>query len=201
MVTTRSFSQRLQRWPALLRSQTLGAFSPVATLTTYTPGPRALLEEAAREAERGLHLVRGFLLAVILTIGFVSLDLPPFIRPLMAILGVPLVVTFWLLVWRALRRQRAPRWLPYALVAFDAWLALRGPVAVQTGLFRAVGFDRYLTSEDLAAIGSVLLVLVAISGAFRLDPRVAVFSSVLAMASYVYVAVALRVAPNQALLV
>jgi hypothetical protein len=38
------FTQRPQGWPWLLRAENLGAFSPVATLRTYTSGAGALLE-------------------------------------------------------------------------------------------------------------------------------------------------------------
>jgi class 3 adenylate cyclase len=194
--------ERPRRWPWLPRPSDLGAFSPVATLRTYTPGARALLEEAARDAERGLHVVRGLLLAVVSTIFFVfqARDAPVVIRWL-APAAVPVIAALWLLVWRALRRQRPPRWLPYVLVCVDAWLALRGPVATQTPLYNALGFDRFLTRADLAAMGSVFLALVAVSGSFRLDPRVALWSSLVAVLSYAYIAVALAVPRNQATLV
>jgi hypothetical protein len=197
VATTRRLTERLQLSPWLQRLDYLGAFSPVATLRTYTPGARALLEEAACAAERGLHLVRSFLLAFVLVIFFAFLDdVPVEVRWAVAIAGLPVVTIFWLLVWRALRQRRPQRWLPYVLVCVDAWLALRGPVASQTPLYGALGLDRYSSRTDLAATSSVLLALVALSGAFRLDRRVALFSSLVAVLSYAYVAAALLVPRN-----
>jgi adenylate cyclase len=125
---------------------------------------------------------------------------PPVIRWWSAA-GVLLAAALWWLVWRALRRRPPRRWLPYILVVYDAWLALRGPVWSRSPLYEALGIDRYLSRSDLAAMSGVLLALVAVSGAFRLDLRVALWSSVVAVLSYAYVAVALGVPRNQALLV
>src|SRR4029453_18326156 len=137
--------ERPRRWPGLPRPSDLGAFSPVATLRTYTPGARALLEDAARDAERGLHVVRGLLWGVLAIILFpFSSGAPPTIR-WVVIAAVPVAAGFWLLVWRALCRPSPSRWLPYALIVLDAWLALRGPLATPTPLYPAPGPDRYLT--------------------------------------------------------
>src|SRR5262245_676804 len=189
------------RWPAVRRLEALGAFSPLATQRTYTPGARALLESAARDAERGLHVARGLLLATVLTVFFLfQRDEPVMIR-WWAIAAIPVSVILWRLVWRVLRRPSPPRWLPYLLVLVDTWLALRGPLFSQSPLYYALGFDRYLTRTDQASLSGTFLTLVAVSGAFRLEPRVALFSSLVAVACYAYIAVALAVPRNLATMV
>src|SRR5262249_20144685 len=201
MALAHPLTERPQRWPRVLRPENLGAFSPAATVRTYTPGARALLENAARDVERGLHVVRGLLWGVVITIFFVFSSGAPTVVRWLATAAVPFATAVWLLVWRALCRPSPPRWLPYALIVLDAWLALRGPLAIETPLYAALGLDRYLTRTDHAALSSAILALVAVSGAFRLDARVALFSSLVAVVSYGVVAVALGVSWNQAVLV
>jgi adenylate cyclase len=150
-------------------------------------------------AERALHVARGVLVAVILVVFVFQRDVPAKLRTFAA-LGVAAFTVLWVLVWRALRRPQPPRRLPYALVLADAWIAIRGAVAVHTPLYAAVGGDRYLTPAELAAGAGPLLTLVATTGAFRLIPRMAVYSTCVAVLSYAYVAVALGVSRNLGLL-
>jgi len=177
----------------------LGAFSPLARLRTDSPGARVLLAETEYAAERALHVARGALLGVILVVFLLQRHESTALRGFAA-LGFSAAALFWLLVWGALRRPLPPRWLPYALVLADAWIALRGAVAVHTPVYRALGADRYLTPAELAAGAGPLLGLVAITGAFRLVPRMAVYTTSVAVLSYAYVAAALGVSRNLGLI-
>jgi adenylate cyclase len=177
----------------------LGVFSPLARLRTDSLGARALLAETEHAAERALHVARGVLLAVILLVFLLQSDVSAALGHFAALAFVVAAV-FWLFVWRALRRPQPPRWLPYVLVLADAWIALRGAVAVHTPVYRALGVDRYLTPAELAAVAGPMLALVAITGAFRLAPRMAVYSTSVAVLSYVYIAVALGVSRNLGLI-
>jgi adenylate cyclase len=177
----------------------LGAFSPLARLPTDSPGARVLLAETEYAAERALHVARGALLAVILFVFLLQRDVPTMLRGAAA-LGFGVAAIFWLLVWRALLRPQRLRWLPYALVVADAWIAVRGAVAVHTPVYRTLGADRYLTPAELAALAGPMLGLVAITGAFRLAPRMAVYSTSVAVLSYFYIAVALGVSRNLGLI-
>jgi adenylate cyclase len=195
MVRPRSLRDRLGR--AL---DPLDAFSPLARLRAEEPGACALLADTEVAAERALHVARGVLLATLLAVFVLELrDAPP---PFVIIgVGAFLVVpVFWLIVWRALMRKRPLRWLPYILVVVDAWLAVRGAVLVKTPLYHALRAEEYLSPADLAALAGPLLALVAMTGGFRLRPRMAVYSTGVAVLSYAYVAWALDVSRNVALL-
>ena len=61
-------------------SASLFVFSPEATRRTFTPGARALLEEATRAAERAVHVVRGLFLALLLTIVELQGGAPSIVR-------------------------------------------------------------------------------------------------------------------------
>jgi class 3 adenylate cyclase len=178
----------------------LGAFSPLAELRAEEPGARALLAATEIAAERALHVARGVLLATILAVFVFELrDAPaPFVG--IAVGAFVVVPVFWLLVWRTLARPEPPRWLPYVLIFVDAWMALRGAVLVQTPLYHALRAEQYLTPPDLAALAGPILALVAMSGGFRLRPRMAVYSTGVAVLSYAYVAWALGVSRDVALL-
>jgi class 3 adenylate cyclase len=112
---------------------------------------------------------------------------------LAAVVGVP---AFWVIVWRQLTRPQPPAWLPYGLVLVDAWIAVRGAVFAQTPIYAALRLERYLTPAELAAGSGPILALVAMTGAFRLSPRVAAYSTAVALLSYAYIAVALGVSWN-----
>jgi adenylate cyclase len=192
--------------PDLLARQLerLGAFSPWRCLQADSPGARALLVETERAAERALHLARGVLLGLILVVFALQLaHMPERPVPLVAVglFGFAVVPVFWLLVWRALAGADPPRWLPYTLVLVDAWIALRGAIAVQTPLWKAIGGERYLTPSELAAGSGPILTLVAITGAFRLTPWMAAYSTGVAVLTYAYIAAVLRVSWNLALLI
>jgi hypothetical protein len=195
MVRHPSLRERLGR--AL---EPLDAFSPLARLRAEEPGSRALLAEMEVAAERALHVARGVLLATLLAVFVLEVRdaPPPFVG--IAVGAFVVVPVFWLVVWRALTRPRPLRWLPYVLVFVDAWLALRGAVAVKTPLYHALRADEYLSPADLAALAGPILALVAMTGGFRLRPRMAVYSTGVAVLSYAYIAWALGVSRDVALL-
>ncbi len=182
------------------RLEPLGAFSPLANLRTEGAGARALLVETERAAERALHVARGILFAVILVVFVLQIRTATAVLIGFSAVAFAAATIFWLAVWRALGREQPPRWLPYVLVLTDAWIAVRGAVAVQTPLWRAIGGEHYLTPAELAAGAGPILALVAITGAFRLIPRVAVYSTVVAVLSYAYIALALGVSWNLAVI-
>jgi class 3 adenylate cyclase len=178
----------------------LGTFSPLARLGADTAGARALLVETQYAAERALHVARGAFLAVVFvafTVQIGRMDDPPAALVAAVVLafglGVPI---FWMLVWRLMMRPEPPPWLPYALVLVDAWVALRGAIFVQTRFYAALGAERYLSPAELAAVSGPILALVAITGAFRLVPRVAAYSTAVAVLSHAYIAGALGVSWN-----
>jgi adenylate cyclase len=177
----------------------LGMFSPLARLRTDSLGARALLAETEYAAERALHVARGTLLVVILLVFLLQSDVSAALAGAAA-LSFVVAAIFWLLVWRALGRPKPPRWLPYALVLADAWTALRGTVGVQTHALNVFGASRYLTPGDMAAMAGPMLALVAITGAFRLVPRMAVYSTSVAVLSYAYIAMVLGVSRNLGLM-
>jgi adenylate cyclase len=183
------------------RLDELGGLLPAAMHEAYGAGARSVLLAAARSAEQGLHIARGVLWATVLLVLFVAAsDIPRWMIVLWAF-ALPLAGLVWLWIWRALHRLAPPGWLPYFLVFLDAWIALRGPLLAQTPWYTALGVDHFLSPADLAAASGPILTLVGISGAFRLDPRVAVFSTMLAICSYLYIAIALDVPHNVAVLV
>ena len=189
----------LRRSSLARRLDRLGAFSPFAPLQADSPGSRALLGEVERSAERALHVARGVFLALLLVVFLVQVGKTTMLVWLGA-LAFPAAAVLWLLVWRALGQPRPSPRLPYALILVDAWLALRGPLAVRTPVYPAIGGEHYLAGQSLAAWAGAWLVLVAITGAFRLNPRLAVFSTVVAVSSYTLIASVLPVPWNLALI-
>jgi adenylate cyclase len=177
----------------------LGPFSPLVRLRTDSLGARTLLAETEHAAERALHVARGILLVVVLLVFLLQSDVSAALAGAAAISFVGAAI-LWLLVWRALGRPEPPRWLPYALVLVDAWTALRGTVAVQMNAVNMFGASRYLTAVDMAALAGPVLALVAITGAFRLVPRMAVYSTSVAVLSYAYIAMVLGVSRNVGLM-
>jgi hypothetical protein len=125
-------------------------------------------------AERALHVARGLFVAVLVAVFVVRTPAP---AVWIGVVAAPAAAAVWLLVWHALCSARPPVWVPYALILFDAWIAVRGPVAVRTPLYRALGLDAFLSPSGLAALGVPVLVLVAIMGGFRLSPHLATASS------------------------
>lgn len=196
MAFAERLADRLERSPLGRPLERLGAFSPVATLRTYGPGPRALLAEAENAAERGLHVARGVFLVLMLSVAFVQIGRASTgLLSLLVVLAL-IAATLWWIVWRVLRRIQPPRWLRFVLVLFDAYVALRAPLWAQTSLYSTLGAERFLLRDEIAAFTAPMLAMVAVSGAFRLDPRLAAFSTVVAILGWSYTAVVLGASRN-----
>ena len=185
------------------RLEGLGALSPLATLRTFAPGAQVLLASAERDAERGLHLARAMLLIGVSLAGFwaVGPEAALAVLPgwLVAVMIVGLAVGWWAL-WRLLRRPTTPGWLRYSLVVVDAILVLRVILIARGPLADAPTWG-FIAREDLLAMAGPMLLYVAVSGAFRFDPRLAVFSTACALASYALVVGTFGVSTRQAVLV
>ena len=177
----------------------LGTFSPLASLAVERPGSLALLADVERSAERALHVARGGFLALLFAV-FALQAGKPTVLVVWAALAFPLAAGLWLFAWRVLGRPRPPRWLPYLLICVDVWVALRVSLAAWGPMYRVLDAG-YLTHAELAAGSGAWLTLIAITGGFRLDPRLAVFSTTTAVLAYVAVALLLGVSRNLALLV
>ncbi len=180
---------RLARLERLLAP--LGPASPFVTLATFTPGARTLLAEAERTAELALHIVRGLLLLLltaVLIIGFSSPVLAP---------SVIILVVGWWAVLRALIRPSPPPWLRYALIVFDGIIMIRGVLFMRgpviSDVFKQLGGAASFNEADMIATVPPLLVFLALSGALRLDPRPAAVATLVAIAGYVFLALAFQV--------
>src|SRR5436189_6452875 len=82
----------------------LGYLSPFATLESFSPGARRLLQDTERDAERLLHVVRLVLIVattLVILFGFGMINLFP--GPLLVLMGV-LGTTVWVLIWRHLSK-------------------------------------------------------------------------------------------------
>ena len=184
-------ADRLERSAFARRTAWLGGLSPLATLRTFTPGAQALLAETERAAERALHVARGVLVLLLIGLGaWLAGDLVP--APVLAGALAASALGWWLL-WRLLARPRLPYALRAGLVLFDAALALRIAVFVQSPAYAASGASAVLGPADAAAVTPMLLLLVAATGAYRLDPRLAILSMWSALGGYLYAAWALSI--------
>src|SRR5262249_54550292 len=150
-------------------------------------------------AERGLHVARGLLWVVG---GFIYFGVLRFRLPG----GVPVEffacvagVAVWVWLWRLVSRPVPAPWLKYGLIVADAWLIVR-PVFFQVTLGRWTG-NFGLTAADLLAVSPPLLVYVALSGALRLNPTAAAFSTVTALVAFGFIAAALGQTVRDALAV
>jgi hypothetical protein len=98
----------------------------------------------------------------------------------------------WVWCWRVIPRDRTRRWLRYALIFSDGWLTIR-PVALgalRDGKVVVLGLASFQPADLVSVIGP-FLVYVALSGAFRIHPSPAAFSSLIAVSAWAYVTVAL----------
>jgi class 3 adenylate cyclase len=188
----------LERSALARRLEALDAFSPLARLRIDGPGSRALLRGVERAAERALHVARGLFFAILLVMFVLQTGKSPALVVFTA-LAFPLIALLWIVVWRMLRRPAPPRALPYVLILADTWLALRGPIAVRTPLWAAIGAAGYLTPSELGAMSGAWLTVVAITGAFRLNPRLAVFSTIVALLAHTVIVAVLGMSWNVAL--
>ena len=170
-------------------------FSPRTTLQTFAPGPRALVAEAERRGELALHVVRAGLWLVLVAGTTIGARTGPFI-----LIGVAAIAGVWYVGWRVLSAGRPRRWLTYALIVLDAFIIVR-PALLSGALgevFAPLGFE--MTMADLTAVVTPLLVFLALSGALRIDPRAAMFATLVALGAYGFYASRLHVPMTQAVL-
>src|SRR5262249_14810546 len=163
------------------------------------PGARQLLAQAEAAAERGLHVARALLW---LAVGFVFFGALGMRLPGGApveFLAIVVSVTVWLWIWRLLSRPMPPAWLKYGLIVIDAWVFVR-PVVYQLTASRWLG-NLGLTPPDLLAVSPPFLVYVALSGALRLNPAAAAFSTATALVAFGVLAAAEGATSHQALAV
>lgn len=191
----------LERSPAARWLEGLGSLSPLATLRTFVPGAHVLLAAAERDAERGLHLARGVVVAGVslAALWIMGPEAVLAATPGWAIvLAVLVAAVTWLWLWRVLGLPAVPGWLRFALVVLDTVLAVRVVLVARSPLVEELGL---LSADDLVAVAGPLLLYVAVSGAFRLDPRLAGFSTLCALVGYAGVTLAFEVPTRRALLV
>jgi class 3 adenylate cyclase len=180
----------------------LGALSPRATFATFSPGSRSLLRDAERSGELALHVVRlvWWSLAIAASVARFGLDVVA-LAPIIAVVAV-----IWLLGLLGLRTGRAFTPARYALVLADAWVAI-GAVLVAFGPLGTIAtvvssrIGRLPTAAELGAYVPPMLVYLALTGALRLDPRVAALNGGLAVVSAALYATALGVSGGDAFLV
>lgn len=197
------------RRPAWRRAlDRLGPLSPFATLETYSPAARRLLAGAEQDVERLLHVVRLVVVAVasgFAFFGFGLIGLPVrFVVP--SFVGLGLFGVLWLAVWRRLGRGLPGLGLRCAMIAFDAYLIDRGVLLFQNpgGIVGRIDPEMYralaggsIAAADVEAATPPMLVLLAITGALRLDPRLAAFSTAMALAVYAHFRVVFPAPPNR----
>ena len=148
-------------------------------------GARRLLAEAETAAERGLHIARGVLWSLLFLIYLGPMGTKP--PALLVLLGLVALCVFWLLVWHLTSRTPLPPWLKYALIVTDAWVITRAAVfqpLVPSGWFAET------FRADMLTVTPPLLVYLALSGALRLDPAAASFSTATALVGLGVVALA-----------
>jgi class 3 adenylate cyclase len=164
-----------------------------------------LLADAEASIERVLHLVRLCVFLVASAFGLFGFGLmdPRLWAAWSVLIGGFLVL--WIVVWRRLGRGQTSLGLGCGLILLDGFLIARGVLLLST---RAACTDRVpdayrmvlsvISRADVEAITPPMLVFLAMSGSFRLDPRLAVFSTVVALAVYAYLRAVFPAPPNQA---
>lgn len=181
------------------RLRPLGALSPFATLDTFSPGARRLLARMEREAERLLHVVRLVLALGLTAVYFFGFALGAGVPALLVGGGVLVALVAWVLVWRHLGEHVASFRLRVALALVDAMIVGRGFIMAQIPLpGSSLGATGILSPADLQAMTPPLLVFLALSGAFRLDPRLAAITTLLSFGLYLYLVVTFPTAPAPA---
>ena len=160
----------------------LGPLSPFATLDTFRPGARRLLETTERDAELVLHVVRLVLIIITTAILLFGFGLAQVLPLPFLIVGFSAVTALWIAIWRHLSHAIPSFRFRLALCVFDAGIVARGFVAAQAPLTP----EPLVTTSDIGTIAPPMLVFLAMSGAFRLDPRLAAFTTVLALGLYGY---------------
>ena len=174
-------------------AEPLGPLSPFATLETFSPAARNLLADAERGAERVLHLVRLVILVAAVAFGVFGFGL----GLSWPIVGIPfaIMLALWGLVWRRLGHGRPSLGFRVGLTLFDGLMITRGVLWIHNpgGIVDAIWTTswRYsvmtqITPEVVEAVTTPMLVFLSLTGAFRLDPRLAAFSTMLSVTIYAY---------------
>jgi class 3 adenylate cyclase len=149
-----------------------------------------VLGQVEDAAERGLHIVRGLLWAVLTLLFWVIYGLAGTLPLALVVLVTPFGVVVWELLRRLIWSPVKRRWLKYVLIVLDGWVILR-PVtfilAYGTAVERLLG-ELKITRAEIDAVLPPLLVYLALSGAFRLDPRAAAASTLVALLGFAYTA-------------
>ncbi len=151
-----------------------------------------LLANAERDVERLLHLVRLVIVVVATVVGYWAFHLADFMPQLLVptVVGAVAFVVFWVAVWRRLGRGHPSLALRCGLIAFDGFMIARGILLFHDpgGLLARFDPELYrivaggaITRADVEAVTPPMLVLLALTGAFRLDFRLAAFSTVVAL--------------------
>lgn len=180
----------------------LGAFSPLTTIATFSPGARTLLRQAERSGEIALHVVRAVWWSIVLGATAEWSALSP--TPIAA--DVAFLTAVWVAGLYGLRSTRAFTLTRYALVFLDGWVVL-GTVLVLYGPLAALGRDLAGRVEVIPSAAEIqgyvppMLVYLALSGALRLDPRIAMFSGGIASFGSVLYATELGIGNGSGLLV
>ena len=153
----------------------LGLLSPFATFETFSPGAQRLLGGMEQETERLLHIVRLVFVVAMTSVYVFGLRLIDVVPTPLILAGATLALTLWVVVWRYLNSGPPPFRVRMALCMLDAAMVGRGFVMAQVTLEVGNGGAAGLISvADLQAITPPMLVYLAITGAFRLDPRLAI---------------------------
>jgi class 3 adenylate cyclase len=186
----------------------LGPLSPFATLETFSPAARMLLETAERDVERLLHLVRLVVVVVATVIGYFAFHLVDYLPRLWlpTVAGVVGFAAFWIAVWRRLGRGHPSLGLRCGLIAFDGLMIARGILLFHDpgGLMARFDPELYrilaggtITRADVEAVTPPMLVLLALTGGFRLDFRLAVFSTAIALLVFAHFRLVFPAPPQQ----
>ncbi|MBI4213591.1 MAG: hypothetical protein HY534_04710 [Chloroflexi bacterium] len=182
------------------RFRPLGALSPFATLDTFSPGARRLLARMERDAERLLHIVRLILALAMTAVYFFGFGLASVVPAALIGGGVTGAVLVWTLVWRHLGQHTASFRLRVALALIDTMIVARAFVMAQIPLPGSGSAGTGLLSPvDIQAMTPSMLVFLALSGAFRLDPRLAALTTILSFLLYTYLVTAFPTAPAPAI--
>jgi class 3 adenylate cyclase len=186
----RAIEALLRSWRARARGST--------HLDSSSQGARALLVEAECGAERALHAARGLAWAALFGVYAVVFGVAA-AAPWWTALGVIVFPAVWLWIWRGIGTGER-RWLKYALILLDAYVAVVRPALYLAAPSSLRGwFGEFgVTAADLLAISPPWLVFLTLSGAFRLDPWAALFSTGVSLACWSFVSIVTGVASREA---
>lgn len=182
--------------PERRQQAAFGPFSPFAPLPASSPGAQHLLARAEHDAERLLHVLRMGMWAVAMVVGLFAFGFVDVLRAwgVWGWFGVIGPILLMLAISRRLAREPPSMALRYGLILLDGFVIARGVTLLWNpgGLLMRLAPGAYLgaleriSPTDVAIITPPMLVFFAVTGAFRLEPRLAWFSTFLALAIYVY---------------